>query len=101
MFFNSILFTLSRETYFQRKKAFYESKANKAKESKEVDVIKTKGAILNVNGFNKDMRFMDVKNELSKISKVAFVSSVNEQSEVRIQIINLSKLINVFLLCTV
>lgn len=66
----------------ERKKAFYESLKQKKAISDE-QVVKTKGAILKLTGLSKDTKFSDIKEELSKHSAVAFVSLVNDQSEVR------------------
>lgn len=81
---NSNIYLIYRERYFQRKNEYYESIRQKKANGKgnDVDVVKTKGAILKISGIDKDTKFTDIKEELSKHSKVAFVSNVNEQSEV-------------------
>lgn len=72
-----------REQYHKRKNEFYESlKQKKAEKGNNVDVVKTKGAILKISGIDQETKFADIKEELSKHTKVAFVSNVNGQSEV-------------------
>ncbi len=73
---------LFREQYFERKKNFYDSLKKKKERNLDGDEVRTKGAIMKISGLKKDTKFNDVKEELSKHSKVAFVSNVNDQSEV-------------------
>lgn len=54
----------------------------KAKGDAEASLVETKGAILKVTGLDKETKFTEIKEELSKHSKVAFVSNVSEKGEV-------------------
>ena len=76
------VYFIFREKYIERKKNFYDSLKKKKNNPDNEEVVKTKGAILKISGLNKDTKFSDIKEELSKHAKVGFVSHVNEQSEV-------------------
>ncbi|KAH9393521.1 hypothetical protein TYRP_021656, partial [Tyrophagus putrescentiae] len=79
---DTVLLKENKEQYHKRKNEFYESlKQKKAEKGNNVDVVKTKGAILKISGIDQETKFADIKEELSKHTKVAFVSNVNGQSE--------------------
>ena len=78
-------FPLYRKKYHERKKAYFDS-LKKKKEHNSVNsddvLVKTKGAILKISGLQKDTKFGEIKDELSKHSKVAFVTNVNDELKV-------------------
>lgn len=79
------MFSLSyREKYYERKKAFYDSlKKKKLQKAQDgVGLILTEGAILKITDLAPNTKFMDIKEELSKLTKVAFVSTITENGEV-------------------
>lgn len=72
----------SREKYHERKEQWLSKIKEKAKVQEEAALVSTKGAILKLVGLNKDTKFTDIKDELTKYSPVAFVGHVTDDGEV-------------------
>nr|XP_027196072.1 lupus La protein homolog [Dermatophagoides pteronyssinus] len=73
----------NKERYFERKRLFLESIRNKKKNKKSTDegIIKTEGAIMKITDLSAETKYIQIKNELSKHSKVAFVTAIGESRQ--------------------
>ncbi|OTF70259.1 lupus La protein-like protein, partial [Euroglyphus maynei] len=73
----------NKERYFERKRIFLESIRNKKKNKKQSAeaVIKTEGAIMKITDLSTETKYIQIKNELSKHSKVAFVTAIGESGQ--------------------
>ncbi|XP_027196072.2 lupus La protein homolog [Dermatophagoides pteronyssinus] len=73
----------NKERYFERKRLFLESIRNKKKNKKSTEegIIKTEGAIMKITDLSTETKYIQIKNELSKHSKVAFVTAIGESRQ--------------------
>lgn len=73
----------NKERYFERKKNFLESIRNKKKNKKshEEVAIKTEGAIMKITDLSAETKYIQIKTELTKHSKVAFVTAIGESRQ--------------------
>lgn len=71
----------NKNEYTTRKQEYHKSRREKKKQLK-AQVVKTEGALMKIKNLSTSTKFIDIKNEITKHSKVAFVTAIDESGQV-------------------
>ncbi|KAF7489146.1 Lupus La -like protein [Sarcoptes scabiei] len=70
----------NKNEYTTRKQEYHKSRREKKKQLK-AQVVKTEGALMKIKNLSTSTKFIDIKNEITKHSKVAFVTAIDESGQ--------------------